>query len=178
MALATADPASPFVQAQKHEVTEVALPTRDGPLRMLALSDDEDETSVAVLTGHPEGRRGVLLYGHIPCLFGDALGSTACAGRVRLDDVLTRMRAEGSGTAVYHREPDAGITGCGGRCAGGATTPPALSDGAVAALARAVRALDLRAVRLISTAADGRRAARAGIPIGERIDLPNPSLGH
>jgi flavin reductase (DIM6/NTAB) family NADH-FMN oxidoreductase RutF len=38
------------------EPTEVALPARDGPLRMLNLSDAEEATSVAVLTGDPRGR--------------------------------------------------------------------------------------------------------------------------
>jgi hypothetical protein len=39
-----------------------------------------------------------------------------------------------------------------------------------------VKTLDLRAVRLIGTAADGRRAARAGMPIGELIELSSPAL--
>jgi hypothetical protein len=47
---------------------------------------------------------------------------------------------------------------------------PELSAGAIEALVRTVRALDLRAVRLICGPAGGRRAARAGVPIGELID--------
>jgi flavin reductase (DIM6/NTAB) family NADH-FMN oxidoreductase RutF len=149
------------------EPTEVALPSREGPLRMLSLSDDEAHTSVAVLTGDPRGRRGVLVYPHIPCLLGDALGSTACSSRSRLDRVQTRMRAEGSGVTVYHRDAGFGLNGCG--CAGGSDATAALSDEGVDVLARAVRALDLRAVRLVCTPTDARRAARAGVPIGELI---------
>jgi flavin reductase (DIM6/NTAB) family NADH-FMN oxidoreductase RutF/GTP cyclohydrolase II len=150
--------------------TEVALPARDGPLRILSLSDDEEQTSVAVLTGTPRGRRGVLVYPHVPCLLGDALGSTACRGRTRLLTAMTWMREEGHGVAVYHRDAGAGLDSCG--CTG-AGEAPELSDDAVDALARAVRALDLRAVRLVCTVADGRRAARAGVPIGELIDHPS-----
>jgi GTP cyclohydrolase II len=135
---------------------------------MLSLSDDEDTTSVAVLTGDPRGRRGVLVYAHVPCLLGDALGSTACAGRARLDAAMALMRHEGHGAAVYHRDAGAGLDACGCALAAGAAT--ALTDGAVQALAQAVRALDLRGVRLICDPADGRRAARAGVPIGELID--------
>jgi flavin reductase (DIM6/NTAB) family NADH-FMN oxidoreductase RutF len=153
------------------EPTEVALPARDGPLRMLSLSDDEDQTSVAVLTGSPRGRRAVLVYPHVPCLFGDALGSTACNGRPRLQAAMARMREEGHGAAVYHRDAGAGLPSCG--CATGTGQAPALSDGAVGALAHAVKSLDLRAVRLVCTVADGRRAAQAGVPIGELIDPPS-----
>lgn len=150
------------------EPTEVALPSRDGPLRMLTLSEDEDTTSVAVLTGEPRGRLGVLVYAHTPCLLGDALGSSACAGRARLDAALALMRREGHGAAVYHRDAGSGLDACG--CALGGEAATSLSDGAVEALAQAVKALDLRAVRLICGPGDARRAARAGVPIGELID--------
>ena len=148
------------------ETTEVALPAREGPLRMLSLSDDEGHTSVAVLTGDPRGRRGVLVYPHVPCLLGDALRSTACPSRARLDRVQARMRAEGTGVIVYHRDAGLGLDACG--CVAGAASA-GLSDEALHALARAVRSLDLPAVRLICTATDARRAARAGVPIGELI---------
>jgi flavin reductase (DIM6/NTAB) family NADH-FMN oxidoreductase RutF len=162
-------PAAPVVpEPVVPEPTEVALPSRDGPLRMLTLSEDEETTSVAVITGDPRGREGVLVYAHVPCLLGDALGSTACAGRARLDAAMVLMRREGHGAAVYHRDAGAGLEACG--CALGADASTALTDGAVQALVQAVRALDLRAVRLICGPADGRRAARAGVPIGELID--------
>ncbi len=150
------------------EPTEVALPAREGPLRMLSLSDDREHTSVAVLVGDPRGRRGVLVYPHVPCLLGDALGSTACGSRARLSTVQAQMRAESAGVTVYHRDPGAGLSGCG--CATGETTPPGLSDAAIEALARGVRALDLRAVRLVASVSDTRRAARAGVPVGDRIE--------
>jgi 3-hydroxy-9,10-secoandrosta-1,3,5(10)-triene-9,17-dione monooxygenase reductase component len=156
------------------EHTEVALPSRDGPLRMLSVCEDEATTSVAVLTGSPHGRRGVLVYAHVPCLLGDALGSMACAGRGRLDAAMALMRREGHGATVYHRDASAGLERCG--CALGTDVTTTLSDGAVRALALAVKALDLRAVRLICDPGDGRRAARAGVPIGEFIDVG--SLAH
>ena len=150
------------------EPTEVALPAREGPLRLLSLSNDQDDTSVAVLIGDPRGRRGVLVHPHVPCLLGDALDSTACGSRARLTSAQARMRAEDCGVIVYHCDPGASLAGCG--CAGGDTTRSGLSHDAIAALARGVRALDLRAVRLISSAVDARRAVRAGVPVGERID--------
>jgi flavin reductase (DIM6/NTAB) family NADH-FMN oxidoreductase RutF len=151
------------------EPTEVALPSREGPLRMLSLSDDDEHTSVAVLTGEPRGRRAILVYPHASCLLGDALGSTACSSRIRLDEMQARMRNDGVGVTVYHRDAERGLGSCG--CADGSDTPPRLSDDALTALARAVRVLDLRAVRLVCTPADARRAARAGVPIGERVDI-------
>jgi flavin reductase (DIM6/NTAB) family NADH-FMN oxidoreductase RutF len=149
------------------ESTEIALPSRHGPLRALSLSDDEEQTSVAILIGEPRDRHGVLVYAHLPCVLGDALGSTACPGRVRLDEALHRMRGEGCGVAVYHRDPDVPFGAC---CAAGENDVPALSPGAVDALALAVRTLGLGAVRLIATERDARAAARAGVPIGELID--------
>jgi 3-hydroxy-9,10-secoandrosta-1,3,5(10)-triene-9,17-dione monooxygenase reductase component len=149
--------------------TEIELPSRGGPLRMISLSDDERDTSVAALTGQPRGRSGVLVYAHTACMLGDALGSTACHSRARLEHALGTMREEGHGVAVYHRDVDAGFGSC---CAGGESSPTALSDGALAALVRAVKLLDLRAVRLLCTALDGRRAARAGVPVAELVELP------
>jgi hypothetical protein len=73
----------PPVADQIVEPTEVALPSRQGPLRMISLSEDEAQTSVAVITGNPRGRRRVLVYPHTPCVFGDALGSTACTDGAR-----------------------------------------------------------------------------------------------
>lgn len=149
------------------ELTEIQLPSRHGSLRALSLSEDEQQCSVAVVCGEPRGRAGVLVYGHSPCVLGDALGSTACAGRARLDRAMAAIRAEDCGVAVYHRDALAPLGAC---CAAGAATVPALSDGAIEALALTVRTLRLRAVRLVATAADGAAAARAGVPIGELID--------
>ena len=148
--------------------TEVELPSRSGALRMLSLSDDHRDTSVAALTGEPRRRGEVLVYPHVACVFGDALGSTACASHGRLERALSAMRQEGHGVAVYHRDGNGGFGPC---CANG-DAEPALSDGAITALARAVKVLELRAVRLICSPADGRRAARAGVPIARLIELP------
>jgi hypothetical protein len=125
-----------------------------------------------VLTGDPRGRRGVLVYPHPACLLGDALGSTACLSGIRLNEMQARMRGEGVGVIVYHRDAGLGLGACG--CANGTGTPTQLSDDALKALAHAVRALDLRAVRLVCTSADARRAARAGVPIGELIHPVDP----
>jgi GTP cyclohydrolase II len=158
------------------EPTEIALPSRDGPLRILSLSDAEDETSVAVLTGNPRGRPGVLVYAHVPCLLGDAFGSTACSARLRLSEAFTRMRTEGTGATVYHRDPGMPLGAC--DClADGASDPPrgSLSARALEALSRAITLLDLTAVRLMCDPADGRRAAAAGLPIAEMIPLSTAS---
>jgi flavin reductase (DIM6/NTAB) family NADH-FMN oxidoreductase RutF len=160
----------PPTPAPSLELTEVALPSRDGPLRMVSLSDEETHTSVAVLTGEPQGRRGVLVYPHVPCLFGDALGSTICGGGVRLRAAQGRMRADRHGVIVYHRDAAAGLAECGCGAAGAGGSLPHLSDAAIGALARAVTALDLRAVRLLCSPEDGRRAARAGVPIGQLLE--------
>lgn len=154
--------------SEPRKPTEIVLPSRDGPLRMLSLSEDEEDTSVAVLTGDPRGRRGVLVYPHVPCLLGDALGSTRCASRGRLQNMQDRMRIEGAGVTVYHRDAGVGLNDCG--CAQGDLTPPRLSDDALNALAHAVRILELDAVRLVCSPSDQRRAVRAGVPVAESID--------
>lgn len=153
------------------ESTEIALPSRQGPLRALSLSDDEEQTSLALLVGEPRDRRDVLVYAHSPCVLGDALGSTACGGRARLDEALELMRGEGCGAVVYHRDPGVTFGAC---CAAGGNDVPALSPSAIDALALAVRTLGLDAVRLIATEQDARAAARAGVPIGELIDPQLP----
>jgi flavin reductase (DIM6/NTAB) family NADH-FMN oxidoreductase RutF len=161
------------------EPTEIALPSRDGPLRMLSLSDAEDETSVAVLTGDPRGRSGVLVYPHVPCLFGDAFGSTACSARLRLSETFARMRSEGTGATVYHRDPGMPASAC--DClADGPSDPPrgGLSAGALQALARAITLLDLTAVRLICDPVAGRQAAAAGLPIAEILPPGTASDTH
>lgn len=158
------------------EPTEVALPSRNGPLRMLSLSEDEEQTSVAVLTGNPRGRVGVLVYAHEPCLFGDAFGSIACSARTRLHEALSRMRAERNGAAIYHRDPGAVLVGCGCAVDGGSeASPRPLSHGTLDALSRAVATLDLTAIRLLCDPADGRRAVAAGLPIAELITFSSPS---
>ena len=117
----------------------------------------------------------MLVYPHVACTLGDALGSIACPGHGRLERALSTMRDEGHGVAVYHRDPPGGVGVCctaatGPNSVDGSAPGPSLSDGAVAALARAVSLLDLRAVRLIAQPGDGRRAARAGVPIAELIE--------
>jgi flavin reductase (DIM6/NTAB) family NADH-FMN oxidoreductase RutF len=164
-------PVAPAVVPPRHsEQPEVALPAREGPLRMLSLSDDRDHTSVAVIVGEPRGRRGVLVYPHVPCLLGDALGSIACGSRARLTSAQARMRAEDCGVTVYHRDAEAGLAGCGCTAGDGDAPPLSLSDDAIAALAQGVRVLDLRAVRLVASVSDARRAGRAGVPVGGRLN--------
>jgi flavin reductase (DIM6/NTAB) family NADH-FMN oxidoreductase RutF len=158
--------------AAPSEPTEIALPSRDGPLRVLSLSDAEHETSVAVLTGNPRRRPGVLVYAHVPCVFGDAFGSTACSARIRLREAFARMRAEGNGAIVYHRDPGMAL----GACTCVADPAPeglrrGVSAGALAALSRAITLLDLTAVRLMCDPSDGRRAVADGLPIAELIPL-------
>jgi flavin reductase (DIM6/NTAB) family NADH-FMN oxidoreductase RutF len=164
---APAAPGAGGPRASAPPPTEVQLPSRHGALRMVSLSEDEGDTSVAALAGDPQGRSGVLVYPHVACMLGDALGSMACPGHGRLEHALTAMRDEGHGVAVYHRDRDSGLTAC---CAGQPARTEGLSDGAVAALAGAVSLLDLRGVRLIAGPEDGARATRAGVPIAELIE--------
>jgi len=170
-ATAAADPAPT-------SLTEVALPSRRGPLRVLSLSDDiVDETSVAILTGAPRNRRGVLLYAHDGCVLGDALGGV-CPRRERLDEALDLMEREGHGVAVYHRDAREPFGQC---CfAGQARQRPdgsshpdctELSAATVTAAARAVAELGLSDVRVLASARDTERLARAGVPVGERPSL-------
>ncbi|HMN97834.1 MAG TPA: flavin reductase [Miltoncostaeaceae bacterium] len=146
---------------------EVRLPTELGDLRVTHLGDeDPSRVSVAVSVGDPHGIGGALLHLHRGCLLGDALGSTACRGRAALHGALALMGPSHPGVVVYHRD-DGGFAGC---CrAGGEPTAPGPHE--ITAVRRAARALRLRDVRLIGTAADAEALAHAGVRVAELITV-------
>jgi flavin reductase (DIM6/NTAB) family NADH-FMN oxidoreductase RutF len=120
------------------------LPSRLGDLAMLPLDHEvPGVTSVAVLVGEPQRTSGSLVYVHHGCVIGDALRGVRCARRRTLDAALERMKTEGRGVVIYHRDERRPFAGC---CLG--DEPP--DDGiATAALELALDQLALRDVRLL-----------------------------
>ncbi len=151
--------------------TEVSLPSRRGAFRILSLSDEPDEPSVAILAGAPRGQRGVLLYAHDGCVLGDALGGM-CPRRERLDAALSLIEREGRGVAVYHRDPRGAFTSC---CFAGDAHQGQLSDAVIAAATRAVRELAIEDVRVLASASDAQRLSAAGVSIAEQLTLADPA---
>jgi flavin reductase (DIM6/NTAB) family NADH-FMN oxidoreductase RutF len=159
--------AAPPEPAPAPRRVEVSLPSELGELRVTHLGQEQPSAvSVAVSVGEPHGTRGALLHLHRGCLLGDALGSTACAGRAALHRALALMGPSRPGVVVYHRD-DAGFAGC---CrAGGEPSAPGPHE--ITAVRRAVRALRLRDVRLIGTAADADPLAQAGVRVAGLITI-------
>ena len=106
----------------------------------------------------------MLVYAHVPCLLGDALGhrvrGPSPAGR--RDGAHAARGPRGRGLPPRSRSGPRGLR------LRPADASTALTDGAVQALVQAVRALELRAVRLICAcrrpeSRPGRRARRRAI---------------
>ncbi len=150
---------------------EVRLPTELGDLRVTHLgAEDPTRVSVAVSVGEPHETSGALLHLHRGCLLGDALGSTACAGRAALHRALALMGPSRPGVVVYHRD-DGGFGSCcraGGEPSDHGRAP---DPHEITAVRRAARALRLRDVRLIGTAADADALAQAGVRVAELITI-------
>lgn len=83
---------------------EVLLPTRFGEFRLRVYVDDAGEqTHLALIAGHPEGKEDVLAHVHSPCLVGDVLRSLRCDCGVLLEAAMQRVQTEGEGVIVYPR---------------------------------------------------------------------------
>jgi flavin reductase (DIM6/NTAB) family NADH-FMN oxidoreductase RutF/GTP cyclohydrolase II len=150
--------------------TEAQLPSSLGRLRVRSLSaDDRGRVSVAVSVGEPRGSRGALVYLHRGCVLGDAIGSTLCAGRARLAHAVGLMTDDGPGVVVYHRRDD-GTAGC---CLAAEPRSESLAADEASAVHRAVRALDLRAIRLLGDQRQASALADAGVPVASVIS-PDP----
>jgi flavin reductase (DIM6/NTAB) family NADH-FMN oxidoreductase RutF/GTP cyclohydrolase II len=147
---------------------EVSLPSRRGALTIVPLADDAAQTSVAVLTGSPRGRSGVLLYVHDGCVLGDALGGI-CVGRRRLDEALAAMQREGQGVAVYHRDHSGALSTC---CFAGSQGGAELSEGALVAAAQAARQFELCQVRLLGSPSAAERLRHSGVDIVDVLPTP------
>lgn len=86
------------------------LPSRFGNFRIYSFSDLPDgKDHIAVVAGDISGKEDVLTRVHSECLTGDVFGSLRCDCREQLELALERIRQEGEGLIIYHREEGRGI---------------------------------------------------------------------
>jgi flavin reductase (DIM6/NTAB) family NADH-FMN oxidoreductase RutF len=155
------------------EAPDALIPTPDGDLRLIAIDQERrSATSAIALIGQPQDSDGALVYLHRGCLFGDALGHLECKGRLALADALKRMRAQGSGVIVYHRDDGSPFSGC---CVPHSKPAPAGDYLALRAIGETLAQLDLRAVRLLSPTV-GIDTAQMASAIGLDVAKYEPSI--
>jgi len=179
------------------EVPEIALteeadlPTVFGSFRIRGVRDlRTGEEHAIVSMGAVAGGEGVLTRLHSSCVTGDALGSLRCDCREQLHHALEAIAREGRGVLVYLQQEGRGI-GLAGKMQAyalqdqGEDTVDANVKLGYAADARtygaavaALRALDVRSVRLLTNNPVKREALEAaGFPVLTRVPLavkPNP----
>ncbi|MDT4892465.1 MAG: 3,4-dihydroxy 2-butanone 4-phosphate synthase / cyclohydrolase [Pseudonocardiales bacterium] len=91
-------------EALVRRVVETPMPTDYGDWRMVGYESLLDSThSVAMLYGHPEGKRDVLVRMHSECLTGDVFRSRRCDCGGQLDIAMAQIQDEGEGVVVYLR---------------------------------------------------------------------------
>ncbi|MGI5129918.1 3,4-dihydroxy-2-butanone-4-phosphate synthase [Pseudonocardia sp. CA-107938] len=98
-------------EPQVRRIVETSLPTRHGRFRAVGYADLGDGAEhVALLAGPVDPSTPV--HVHVECLTGDALGSTGCPCRRRLDRALSTFATDGRGIVVYVR-PTRAVRACG-----------------------------------------------------------------
>jgi len=92
-------------------VAETRLPTRFGvEFRLYAYRNRVDGGEhVALVLGHPEPDRPILVRVHSECLTGDVFRSLRCDCGAQLESAIQRIIAEGEGVLVYLRQEGRGI---------------------------------------------------------------------
>lgn len=134
-----------------------------GDVRLVAVPDEHlGATSLVALVGDPLGSFAPLVRLHRGCLLGDALGHGGCRRDAELVRAFRRLREDGAGVLVYHRDDRDPLRGC---CAddghrrrplGAPDTSPALD-----VLATTIAAIGLRPARLL-------------VPAGPDLDALDP----
>ena len=91
-------------------VAETLLPTARGAYRVRAYRDHRSGTEpLAILWGHPEGKRDVPVRVHDECLTSEVLGSLKCDCRDQLDHALDYIQEHEGGVVIYLRQEGRGI---------------------------------------------------------------------
>src|SRR5688500_7290960 len=87
---------------------ESTIPTEYGPFRILVYRWRGEE-HCAVVRGHVDGEKGVLVRVHSECLTGEVLHSLKCDCRDQLDLALAGIARAERGVVVYLRQEGRGI---------------------------------------------------------------------
>ncbi len=93
-----------------NRVVSARLPTRWGNFNVHMYEDAlNKEHHLAIVRGHVEGKKDVLVRVHSSCFTGDALGSLRCDCGEQLRQALSRVAAEGRGVVLYMHQEGRGI---------------------------------------------------------------------
>lgn len=93
-----------------HRVAEARMPTEHGEFRIIGYHNDVDRAEhVALVMGHVEGERNVLVRMHSKCLTGDVFHSMRCDCGEQLHTAMARIAQEGRGVIVYLDQEGRGI---------------------------------------------------------------------
>jgi GTP cyclohydrolase II len=91
-------------------VAVAQLPTRVGPFRIVAFTNNRDaKEHIALVHGEVVGCRDVPTRLHSECLTGDVMGSLRCDCRDQLQEALKKIQALGRGVLLYLRQEGRGI---------------------------------------------------------------------
>ena len=90
--------------------TSARIPTQEGEFRLYHYVDERSlKEHLALVMGHPEGKRGVLTRVHSECLTGDVLGSQRCDCGEQLHSAMRLIAQTGHGIIIYLRQEGRGI---------------------------------------------------------------------
>jgi GTP cyclohydrolase II len=166
-----------------HVVARAQLPTRFGKFEILGIKGAKAaEEAVAIKRGNLRGGRTPLVRVHSQCLTGDVFTSERCDCRAQLEYSLRRIAKEPSGVLLYLPQEGRGIGLLNKLKAyelqdGGLDTVEANRRLGFAAdsrnyefAAKALKALGVRAVRLLSNNPDKvEQLERGGVRVVQRV---------
>ncbi len=93
-----------------HRIAEARLPTPFGEFRIVGYRNDVDQAEhVALIMGHVEGEKNVLVRMHSKCLTGDVFGSRRCDCGDQLHAAMRQIGEAGRGVIVYLDQEGRGI---------------------------------------------------------------------
>ncbi len=86
-----------------------ALPTENGPFRVVVFTSTDGKEHVALIRGDVFGAHEVPVRLHSECFTGDVLGSLRCDCRAQLELALARIAELPRGLVLYLRQEGRGI---------------------------------------------------------------------
>ncbi len=93
-----------------HRIADARLPTQFGEFRVVGYRNDVDTAEhVALVMGHVEGEKNVLVRMHSKCLTGDVFGSRRCDCGDQLHAAMRQIGEAGRGVIVYLDQEGRGI---------------------------------------------------------------------